>query len=94
MCIIILLNSYSFQKQLIGNWKLTSNINNHNEIYRGRNGYITIQFTDAAKTKLEWKLSEGEVIIDKDCFLLRTNLAGTFTEKYYFNQTIIIKPQQ
>jgi len=34
----------------------------------GRNGYITIQFTDAAKTKLEWILSEGEVIIDKDCF--------------------------
>ncbi|MFC0343517.1 DUF6705 family protein [Epilithonimonas hispanica] len=33
-----------------------------------RNGYGTIQFTDTTKTKLEWKFSEGEVMIDTDCF--------------------------
>ena len=34
----------------------------------GRNGYATIQFTDATKTKLEWKFSEGDVMIDSSCF--------------------------
>lgn len=34
----------------------------------GRNGYVTIQFTDATKTKLEWKFSEGDVMIDSGCF--------------------------
>ena len=38
-----------------------------------RNGYGTIYFMDASKTKLEWKFSEGEVMIDTDCF--------------YYNQT-------
>ena len=34
----------------------------------GRNGYVTIQITDATKTKLEWKFSEGDVMIDSGCF--------------------------
>ncbi len=33
----------------------------------GLNGFIEIDFTDASKTKLNWKFNEGSNLITKDC---------------------------